>query len=96
MSNKFKLDWNFNYEKALDKAVKTVKRWIAKNRKIKSDFSLRIRDMMMEIAPDIYEAFSRGDKCRVGRAISIMFDYGYFPELCRGKKKGVTNTYFLK
>lgn len=96
MKTEFKLDWNFSDETALDKTIRIVKEWIKINIELGTKLSLRVKDMMLEIAPDIYEAFSRGDKCRVGRAVSIMYNEGYFSELCRGKKNGATNTYYLR
>lgn len=96
MKKKFELDWNFCNPYALDETIKAMDEWIKKSRHDNTRKSLRVRDVMMEIVPDVYENFSGGDKCRVGKAVSIMFNLGYYPELCRGKKKGVTNTYYVK
>ena len=55
---------------------------------------LRVRDIIEMHRPGLYQLLSRGDKCRVGRAISRLYNQGMLPHLNRGKKKGSTNTYY--
>lgn len=90
----FQLDWNFHDKNALSNAKKAVSKWINTNEDTATK-DVRVKDMMVEVMPDKYNNLSLGDKCRVGKAISSMFNQGYFPELERGKKKGSTNTYHI-
>ena len=53
---------------------------------------LRVRDIIEMHRPGLYQRLSRGDKSRVGRAISRLYNQGMLPHLNRGKKKGSTNT----
>jgi hypothetical protein len=55
---------------------------------------LRVRDIIEMHCPGLYQRLSRGDKCRVGRAISILYNQGRLPHFQREKQKGVTNTYY--
>ena len=55
---------------------------------------LRVRDIIEMHRPGLYQLLSRGDKCRVGRAISRLYNQGMLPHLNRGKKKGSTNLYY--
>ena len=55
---------------------------------------LRVRDIIEMHRPGLHQLLSRGDKCRVGRAISRLYNQGMLPHLNRGKKKGSTNTYY--
>ena len=55
---------------------------------------LRVRDIIEMHRPGLYQLLSRGDKCRVGRAISRLYNQGMLPHLNRGKKKGSTNPYY--
>ena len=55
---------------------------------------LRVRDIIEMHRPGLYQLLSRGDQCRVGRAISRLYNQGMLPHLNRGKKKGSTNTYY--
>lgn len=91
----FQLDWNFHDKKALTKAKRAIRIWIRTHEAEGTTKDVRIRDMITEIAPKMYNNFSRGDKCRIGRAISILYALDYYPELSKGQKKGVTNTYHL-
>jgi hypothetical protein len=93
--NKFILNWNFNDKKALGKAIRLVDKWIFTHAGTGTTKSFRIRDMICEVDSDFYDALSRGDKCRIGRAMSILYNNSRFPALTRGKKKGSTNTYYL-
>ena len=55
---------------------------------------LRVRDIIEMRRPGLYQLLSRGDKCRVGRAISRLYNQEMLPHLNRGKKKGSTNLYY--
>ncbi len=55
---------------------------------------LRVRDIIEMHRPGLHQLLSRGDQCRVGRAISRLYNQGMLPHLNRGKKKGSTNTYY--
>ena len=89
----FELDWNFADPYAIEKMLDAVERWLNIHRTRKPGKDVRIRDIMLEIAPEVYLGFTRGDKCRVGKAFSVYYNLGLFPEFQRGKPKGVTNTY---
>ena len=91
----FELNWNFHDKNALAKAVKAVKRWIKIHSADEEKKDFKVRDMIIEINSEMYNDFSRGDKCRVGKAISIMYNQREFPEIERGEKKGATNTYHI-
>lgn len=91
----FQLNWNFNDKKALTKAKRAVRVWI-RNNTAGTTNDMRVKDIICKVNPKMYENLSRGDKCRVGRAISTLYNKGYYPELDRGEKKGATNTYHLQ
>ena len=55
---------------------------------------LRVRDIIEMHRPGLYQRLSRGDQCKVGRAISRLYNQGMLPHLNRGKKKGSTNPYY--
>lgn len=95
MKKSFELNWNWCDPNALDKAYVAVEKWIRKNQELGTTGDFRIRDMIVEMEPEMYAGFSRGDKCRVGRALSTMYNNGYLKALQRGAKKGATNTYHL-
>lgn len=90
----FQLDWKFNDPNALCNVKEAMTQWINKHLGTVTK-DVRVRDIMIEIMPKTYESLSRGDKCRVGKAISYLFNKGNYPELERGRKKGVTNTYHI-
>ncbi len=92
-NNSFKLNWNFKDKNALLKAIRAITIWIRKQNGTSKN--LRIKDMILAINPKMYNNFSRGDKCRIGRAISILYNNGAFPGLQRGNKNGATNTYHV-
>lgn len=84
----FILDYNYANTKLAKKAIRCVARCRTTDKK-----DLRVKDIIEINRPGLYRKLSRGDKCRVGRAISTMINLGRLPHLSRGKKKGATNTY---
>lgn len=86
----FKLDYNFNDPQATQKTLKALKKFLKTQKESKD---MTVGEMITAVDPDLYENFSRGDKCRIGRYISTLHIKGLLPELEKGKKKGVTNTY---
>lgn len=89
----FKLNWNFANPKAVTIAVRAIRIWMRMNQNNHNDY--RVKDIIEQVYPYFYDNLSRGDKCRVGKAFSCLFNWGYFPEFGRGKKKGSTNTYHM-
>lgn len=88
MKNNFFLTYNYADIKLSLKAIRCVERC-----KTTGGKDLRVRDIIEINCPGLYQKLSRGDKCRVGRAVSTMFNLGMLSHLSRGKKKGATNTY---
>ena len=82
---------NYNYANAVlaAKAIKCVARCRTTGKK-----NLTVKDIIEISRPGLYRQLSRGDKRRVGRAVSTMYNLGMLPHLSRGKKKGATNTYY--
>lgn len=87
----FILDYNYANSKLASKAIRCVARCRTTDKK-----DLRVKDIIEIRCPGLYRKLSRGDKCRVGRAVSTMFNLGRLPHLSRGVKKGSTNTYHIK
>lgn len=86
----FKLDYNFNDKKAKQKTLNALNKFL-KTHKTSEDMT--VGEMITAVDSDLYQKFSRGDKCRIGRYISKLYNKGLIPEFEKGKKKGVTNTY---
>lgn len=89
----FKLNWKFNNPTAVTTAVRAIIIWMRLNSNNHNDY--RVKDIIKQMYPNFYDNLTRGDKCRVGRAFSYLYNWGYFPEFDRGKKKGSTNTYHM-
>ncbi len=89
----FKLNWKFNNPTAVTTAVRAIRIWMRLNSNNHNDY--RVKDIIKQMYPNFYDNLTRGDKCRVGRAFSYLYNWGYFPEFGRGKKKGSTNTYHM-
>lgn len=87
----FILDYNYANTKLASKAIRCVARCRTTDKK-----DLRVKDIIEINRPGLYRKLFRGDKCRVGRAISTMINLGRLPHLSRGIKKGSTNTYNIK
>lgn len=85
----FYLNYNYSNAKLAKRAINCVKRY-----KIKSEKALSVKDIIEISCPKLYNKLSCGDKCRIGRAVSIMYNQRMLPHLTRGNKKGATNTYY--
>lgn len=86
----FILDYNYANTKLAKKAIRCVEGCRTTGKK-----DLRVKDIIEMNYPGLYRKLSRGDKCRVGRVVSTMFNLGRLPHLSRGIKKGATNTYHI-
>ena len=91
MKQIFVLTYSYTNKKLAQMAIACVIRCRSTHGK-----QLRVRDIIEMNRPGLYQQLSRGDKCRVGRAVSKLYNQGMLPHLTRGKKKGSTNTYFWK
>ena len=89
MKQIFVLTYNYANKKLAQMAIACVIRCRSTHGK-----QLRVRDIIEMNRPGLYQQLSRGDKCRVGRAVSKLYNQGMLPHLTRRKKKGSTNTYF--
>lgn len=89
MKQIFVLTYNYTNQKLAQMAIACVIRCRSTHGK-----QLRVRDIIEMNRPRLYQQLSRGDKCRVGRAVSKLYNQGMLPHLTRGKKKDSTNTYF--
>lgn len=63
------LNYNYSNAKLAKKAINCVKRY-----NITSEKALRVKDIIEISCPKLYNKLSRGDKCRIGRAVSIMYN----------------------
>lgn len=89
----FVLDYNFSNPTALDRALEVVEEFIDLNKEGSLDYT--IKEIIRSIDADFYNGLTRGDKCRVGRGISTLYNKGQIFYLDRGSEKGVTNTYHV-
>ena len=87
MKQIFVLTYNYTNKKLAQMAIACVIRCRSTHGK-----QLRVRDIIEMNRPGLYQQLSRGDKCRVGRSVSKLYNQGMLPHLTRGKKKGSTNT----
>ena len=83
----FYLTYNYTNARRSRMAIAYVIRY-------KNTYGKRVWDIIEMHRPGLYQLLSRGDQCRVGRAISRLYNQGMLPHLNRGKKKGSTNTYY--
>ena len=85
----FELDWKINNLVNFEKALNEVAAYASRNTGCGKDVTVQ------EIVDaDLYDQLSRGDKCRLGRAVSYEYEKGrYGDNLRRGEKKGATKTY---
>ena len=91
-NNNFQLNWNINNIFDFQEAIDIFDNWTINNKLAKKD--VRVRDVIENANPNLYKRLSRGDKCRVGRAISYRFKNNSYIGIIRGTPKGVTNTYY--
>lgn len=85
----FYLNYNYSNVKLVKRTINCVKRY-----NITSEKALRVKDIIEISCPKLYNKLSRGDKCRIGRAVNIMYNQRMLPHLTKGNKKGATNTYY--
>lgn len=90
-SNNFELDWNINNLDDFYEALNAVDSY---DDALTGQRNVTVKDMVSDINPELYSKLSRGDKCRLGRAVSQKHANGDYYHLTKNeKKKGVTNTY---
>ena len=89
----FTLDYEINNYKDFDESLKAVAEYDANYSS--NDKAVTVKQMIEKVKPGHYDKLSRGDKCRVGRAVSFNYSQGRYENLERGAKKGNTNTYIL-
>lgn len=89
----FQLDWNINDIDRFNQALDAIDEWAGNS--IRTGVDVTVKDIINEIQPDLYDELSRGDKCRVGRAVSYKYNNNCYDNVERGNKKGATNTYRL-
>lgn len=90
----FQLDWNINNVSDFIDALDIFDSWAARGTVTGED--VRVKDVITKANPALYDNLSRGDKCRVGKAVSIKYDNYMYNGVVRGKNKGVTRTYKKK
>ncbi len=93
MIKRFKLDNKYRDNIALYYAHMSLRNYDKSNPEDNRDKA--VKEILEEYFPGYYATLSRGDKCRIGRDISILYNHGCYPHLERGKKKGCTNRYHL-
>ena len=89
----FVLDYQFANPIAMDRALEIVEEFIDLNKDGTLDYT--VKEIIRSIDEKFYNGLSRGDKCRVGRGISTLYNKGQIFYLDRGGTKGVTNTYHV-
>ena len=92
-TNIFVLDYQFANPIAMDRALEIVEEFIDLNKDGTLDYT--VKEIIRSIDENFYNGLSRGDKCRVGRGISTLYNKGQIFYLDRGGTKGVTNTYHV-
>ena len=58
-----------------------------------ADHDVKVKDVIKNQDPDLYDRLSRGDKCRVGKAVSNRYEKHMYSGIVRGNDKGATKTY---
>lgn len=89
----FVLDYKFANPCAMDRALEIIEEFIDLNSGGSLDYT--VKEIIRSIDENFYNGLSRGDKCRVGRGISTLYNKGQIFYLDRGSTKGVTNTYHV-
>lgn len=92
-TNIFMLDYKFANPLAMDRALEIVEEFIDLNKDGTLDYT--VKEIIRSIDENFYNGLSRGDKCRVGRGISTLYNKGQIFYFDRGGTKGVTNTYHV-
>ena len=86
-----KLDWNINNVSDFNEALDTFDSWAESGTVTLED--VRVKDVIKNQNPALYDRLSRGDKCRVGRAVSNRYTNNMYSGIVRGSDKGSTKTY---
>lgn len=89
--NNFQLDWNINNLKDFYDSLDIFDRWAATGAVTGND--VKVKDVIKNQDPDLYDRLSRGDKCRVGKAVSNRYENHMYSGIVRGSDKGATKTY---
>lgn len=87
----FQLDWNINNVSDFIDALDTFDSWAATGAVTVND--VKVKDVIKNQDPDLYDRLSRGDKCRVGKAVSNRYEKHMYSGIVRGNDKGATKTY---
>ena len=88
----FELDWKINNYADFIAALSIFDNWALNGTVTGEEF--KVKEIIQNADPDLYDRLSRGDKCRVGRAVSTRFANHYYYNIDRGEDKGATKTYF--
>lgn len=88
----FELNWNINNYDDFIAALSLFDDW-ALNGAVNGE-EFKVKEIIQNADPDLYDKLSRGDKCRVGRAVSTRFANHYYYGIDRGNDNGATKTYF--
>ena len=89
--NNFQLDWNINNVSDFNEALDIFGSWVAPGAVTGND--VKVKDVIKNQDPDLYDRLSRGDKCRVGKAVSNRYEKHMYSGIVRGNDKGATKTY---
>ncbi len=87
----FQLDWNINNIKDFYEALDIFDSWAESGTVTGED--VRVKDVIKNQNPALYDKLSRGDKCRVGKAVSNRYENHMYSGIVRGSDKGSTKTY---
>ena len=83
----FQLDWEINDEDDFYDALDIFDSWAVTGKDVK------VKDVIKNQNPELYDRLSRGDKCRIGRAVSNRYANDMYSGIVRGSDKGSTKTY---
>lgn len=92
--NNFELDWNINNYSDFNEALEIFNEWAATG--AITGKHVKVKDVIKDTDPALYDGLSRGDKCKVGRAVSNRYANNKYNGICSGNKKGSTKTYYKK
>lgn len=89
--NNFQLDWNINNVSDFNEALDIFGSWVATG--VVTGNDVKVKDVIKNQDPDLYDRLYRGDKCRVGKAVSNRYEKHMYSGIVRGNDKGATKTY---
>lgn len=90
----FELDWNIHDYDDFNEAIGVFDEWAESG--AVTGKHVRVKDVIKDTNPALYDGLSRGDKCRVGRAVSNRYANNKYSGIERGDNKGYTKTYYKK